>query len=47
MLKVGDCVDLRAAVRDVIVSKGGIAKSADFVAAGIRAVDVVRLCNAG
>ena len=47
MLKVGDCVDLRAAVRDVIVSKGGIAKSADFVAAGIRAVDVVNLCNAG
>lgn len=47
MLKVGDCVDIRAAVRDVIVSKGGIAKSADFVAAGIRAVDVVSLCNAG
>ena len=47
MLKVGDCVDLRAAVRDVIVSKGGIAKSADFVAAGIRVVDVVSLCNAG
>ena len=47
MLKVGDCVDLRTAARDVIVSKGGIAKSADFVAAGIRAVDVVSLCNAG
>ena len=46
-MQVGDCVDLRAAVRDVIVSKGGIAKSADFVAAGIRAVDVVSLCNAG
>lgn len=47
MLKVGDCVDLRTAARNVIVSKGGIAKSADFVAAGIRAVDVVSLCNAG
>lgn len=47
MLKVGDCVDLRAAARDVIESKGGIAKSADFVAAGIRADDVVGLCNAG
>lgn len=47
MLKVGDCVDLRAAARDVIENKGGIAKSADFVAAGIRAVDVVNLCNAG
>ena len=47
MLKVGDCVDLRAAARNVIKSKGGIAKSADFVASGIRAVDVVSLCNAG
>ena len=46
-MKVGDCVDLRAATRNVIESKGGIAKSADFVAAGIRAVDVVSLCNAG
>ncbi|MCI7639930.1 MAG: abortive phage infection protein [Clostridiales bacterium] len=46
-MKAGDCVDLRAAARDVIESKGGIAKSADFVAAGIRAVDVVSLCNAG
>ena len=40
-------MDLRVAARDVIESKGGIAKSADFVAAGIRAVDVVSLCNAG
>ena len=40
-------MDLRAATRNVIESKGGIAKSADFVAAGIRAVDVVSLCNAG
>ncbi len=47
MTKVGDCVDIRATAKDVIKSKGGIAKSADFVAAGIRAVDVVGLCNAG
>ena len=40
-------MDLRAAARDVIESKGGIAKSADFVAAGIRAFDVVSVCNAG
>lgn len=46
-LKAGDCVDIRTAVKSVIESKGGIAKSADFVAAGIRAVDVVNLCNAG
>ena len=29
------------------MNKGGVAKSADFVAAGIRAVDIVNLCNAG
>ena len=46
-LKAGDCVDIRTAAKNVIESKGGIAKSADFVAAGIRAVDVVNLCNAG
>lgn len=33
--------------KNIIVSKGGIAKSADFVAAGMRAVDVVNMCNAG
>ncbi|MDD7728147.1 MAG: abortive phage infection protein, partial [Clostridia bacterium] len=31
----------------VLIEKGGVAKSADFVAAGMRAVDVVNLCNAG
>lgn len=46
-LKAGDCVDIRTATKNVIEHKGGIAKSADFVAAGIRAVDVVNLCNAG
>ena len=46
-MKVGDCVDIREVARTVIESRGGIAKSADFVAAGIRAVDVVNLCNAG
>ena len=46
-LKVGDCVDNRAIAKKVIDSNGGIAKSANFVAAGIRAVDVVNLCNAG
>jgi predicted transcriptional regulator of viral defense system len=46
-LKVGDCVDIREVAKTVIENRGGIAKSADFVAAGIRAVDVVNLCNAG
>ena len=40
-------MDIRVAAKAVIESKGGIAKSADFVAAGIRAADVVNLCNAG
>lgn len=34
-------------MKDGIVNNGGIAKSADFVAAGIRAADVGNLCNAG
>lgn len=33
--------------KNVIDSKGGIAKSSDFVDAGMRAVDVVNMCNAG
>lgn len=40
-------MDIRAAAQEIIMKKGGIAKSADFVAAGIRAVDIVSLCNAG
>ena len=46
-MKAGDCVDIREVARAVVESRGGIAKSADFVAAGIRAADVVNLCNAG
>ena len=45
--RVGDCVDNRELVKEVIATKGGVAKSADFVAAGLRAVDVVNMCNAG
>ena len=40
-------MDIREVARAVVESRVGIAKSADFVAAGIRAVDVVNLCNAG
>ena len=40
-------MNLRERVKEVIINNGGIAKSADFVAAGIRAVDVVDMCNAG
>lgn len=40
-------MDNRELVKEVIATKGGVAKSADFVAVGLRAVDVVNMCNAG
>lgn len=40
-------MDLYEIAKNVIDSKGGVAKSSDFVAAGMRAVDVVNMCNAG
>lgn len=40
-------MELREIAKEVILSKGGVAKSADFVEAGISAVDVVNICNAG
>lgn len=38
-------MDIQKQVKEVIINNGGIAKSADFVAAGIRAADVVNLCK--
>lgn len=46
-MKAGEPVNIRELARQVITEKGGIAKAADFVDAGIRAADVVNLCNAG
>lgn len=40
-------MNLYEIAKNVIDSKDGIAKSSDFVAAGMRAVDVVNMCNAG
>lgn len=40
-------MDNRELAKEVIATKGGVAKSADFVAAGLRAIDVVNMCNAG
>ena len=37
----------RELAKAIIMSRGGVAKAADFVAAGIRAVDVVNMCIAG
>lgn len=45
--KAGKQVNLQELAEEVVLGKGGIAKSADFVAAGMRGVDVVNLCNAG
>lgn len=39
-------MDIPEQVKSVIINKGDIAKSNGFVATGIRAVDVVNLCNA-
>ncbi len=47
LIKVGEYVDKKTLSKQVIIEKGGIAKTSDFVAAGIPAVDVVNLCNAG
>ena len=46
-MKVGDYMDIKTVTKEVLIEKGGVSKSADFVAAGMRAVDVVNLCNAG
>ena len=40
-------MDKKILSKQVIIEKGGIAKTLDFVAAGIPAVDVVNLCNTG
>ena len=40
-------MNLNELAKNVIESKGGVAKSSDFVAAGMRAVDIVNMCNAG
>ena len=46
-MRVGEYVDIKTVTKQVLIEKGGVAKSADFVAAGMRAVDVVNLCNEG
>lgn len=40
-------MNLHETAKNVIDSKGGVAKSSDFVAAGLRAIDVINMCNAG
>ena len=45
--KVGEYLDKKILSKQIIIEKGGIAKTSDFVTAGIPAVDVVNLCNTG
>ena len=40
-------MDIRTIAKQVIIEKGGIAKAADFVQAGIHSADVVNMCNSG
>lgn len=40
-------MDKKTLSKQVIIEKGGIAKTSDFIAAGIPAVDIVNLCNTG
>ena len=40
-------MDKKTLSKQVIIEKGGIAKTSDFVATGIPAVDIVNLCNTG
>ena len=40
-------MDKKTLSKQVIIEKGGIAKTSDFVQAGIHAADVVNMCNAG
>lgn len=40
-------MDNQKLAKEVIIAKGGIAKSADFVTAGMRSADVLNLCNSG
>lgn len=45
--KAGEYMDIKMIAKQVVIEKGGIAKSADLVHAGIRSTDVVNMCNAG
>lgn len=47
MQKVGDCLNKRELVQKVIADKGGIAKTADFAAEGMKNYEVAALCKEG
>ena len=47
MQKVGVCLNKRELARKVILNKGGIAKTSDFVLDGIKKYEVATLCKEG
>ena len=47
MQKVGACLNKKEIAQKVIKNKGGIAKTADFTAEGIKNYDVAALCKEG
>ena len=47
MQKVGVCLNKKEIVKRVLENKGGIAKTADFTAEGMKNYDVAALCKEG
>lgn len=47
MQKVGACLNKRELVQQIILNKGGIAKTADFALAGIKNYEVAMFCKEG
>ena len=47
MQKVGVCLNKKEIAKKVLENKGGIAKTADFTAEGMKNYDVAALCKAG
>ena len=46
-MKVGEQVDKRETIKNIINNNDGIAKTADFVAEGLSNYDVANLCKEG
>ena len=47
MLKVGACLNKKEIVRNIIKEKGGIVRTSDFLAAGMKNYEVAALCREG
>ena len=47
MPKVGACLNKKEIVRNIIKEKGGIVRTSDFLAAGMKNYEVAALCREG